>query len=776
MMMRLKHFSICLLAIVTLMVVSNNSVYAIDKGTKSDYVNKTGSHWGAWEAIDSNTAYGVNATNLLTGLKTDHCNKFKKLAEAKYVNPQIIGKLDYSGAVSGSEYLTSGDSSFLDAGSTSEVKISIATSDNTTYTFTTFTSRLPNHTCVIDGEEVEHNGISKNSIPSDCSYYADKDIYKKQYDSYTGAVNLIKKIQENTIMGLVAGSVGSGFNVGTVYSQQQQSLSSITSFEGDGYDFSSMGSVKTSFDYYISPIFGKLSLTEEPKLPTTPEGWVGLLNTVPDAIVEGTVNINETFLKFREGLAEDKINDKGLKITNSVTFPNGAKAVSGVTGSEKPKSVLSYNMKVAVPYIFRKYNNNYKLDANNLRILDDVYFCIYNNNVVDSKFNSLANLQTLELSRAQVYLYYQVVDGYKQGVVLIGQFHEVVADINNSMLYATGRKIGFSNGYSDLLTLNKANTNLMYSVGSVSNSGKNGFLPKNVAFLVGEEEAKLLKENGSTNPEAVANGTTTFNRVTLSKADAQLFINTSANHTSINENPDYFKVIIEFGKVKKTSAKATDTEASGIEVADTEETSTPIEGVEETEDDGSLAAFMLYRNNRYINDADLISWLSTSEAHSIPYVDADALLSKIRGDFTESMDTLDYDDWLKMQDIKEELQHNKDMLLVRVINVLSIILGVSLICFSILLVLAYWIDIFNTLTTFSFLFIISRGNLYPISSKDTIPYIQKSTGATKFVDFWGLLLIAGICCGVGILFLQVEDVIRVILWLYNYLMTTLGGR
>lgn len=766
-MMRLKHFSICLLVIAAITGVSINSVYAIDKGASSDYINKTGSHWGAWDAIDANTAYGVNATNLLSGLKTDHCNKFKKLAEDKYVNPQIVGKLNYSGAVSGYKYLTSGDSSFLEAGSTNEVKVSITASDNTTYTFTTFTSKLPNHTCTVDGEEVDHNGISKNSIPSDCSYYADRVVLGKQYDSYTGAVNLIKKIQENTIMGLVAGSVGSGFNVGTVYSQQQQSLSSITSFAGDGYDFNKSGSIKTSFEYYISPIFGKLSLTEEPKLPTTPEGWVGLLGTVPDAIVEGTVNINETFLKFREGLAEDKINDKGLKITNTVTFPNGAKAVSGVTGSEKPKSVLSYNMKVAVPYIFKKYNNNYKLDTYNLRILEDVYFCIYNNNVVDSKFNSLANLQTLELSRAQVYLYYQVVDGYKQGVVLIGQFHEVVTDINNSILYATGRKIGFANGYSELLTLNKANANLMYSVGSVSNSGKQGFLPKNVAFLVGEEESNLLKENGSTNPEAIANGTATFNRVTLSKAEAQLFINTSSNHTSINETPNYFKVIIEFGELKNHSMT---TEETKIE---TEETSTPEEA---TEDKNSISAFMLYRNNRYINDADLISWLSTSEAQSVPYVDANALLSKIKGDFTESMDALEYDDWLKMQDIKKELQHNKDMQLVRVINVLSIVLGVFLICFAVLLVLAYWVDIFNTFTSFSFLYVISRGNLYPISNRDTMPYVREATGATKFVDFWGLLIIAGVCCGIGILFLQVETVIAFILWIYNYLMTTLGGR
>lgn len=665
-----------------------------------------------------------------------------------------------------------------------------------TYKFSTFTSKYGIPVTKIDSEGEKYPDteyVSKNAIesfvnnpPSDV-YSVDMtfseeqyDLFNEEYIIYSDTMEALKKIDTTIRLGVLAGSIGAGYNVGTVYSTTQISLYDAMKLqENETYDFKNAGALKYSFSYYMNPLAGKLDFIDSP-IPTDVPTWVSYLegHEVREFISDYNILIAEEFVAFESGLSEDQINEQGMKKTKKANFKNGVKALTDVGKSKTPGSVLSYNMKIAYPYIFYKVGGNYKLLTSSLKVDNEYLYCIYNDRVYNNKFEEITNRLELGIDRTQLFLYYQIdPSGNYVGVVLVGAFDEGVIDTStndNGTLYATGRKIGFNNGYSDLLTFNRANPQLMFST---SEGGKRGYLPKNVAFLPTDEETKAIETNMTIVPEAVSQGKAKYEVITIPSNDVILSeLSQMEKHDLINSEPDAFKIHILFTQIINKKGKEELEEKTEDEGSSTN-TSTNNNIDEQIEELGlSHYAFIIIRNNRYINDSELISWLQTDTARSITYVDADTLLKKITGDFIDELEKLTYEDWLKMQEIKSELQYNKDTWLIRVLNVVSIVMGVFLIIFAILICLAYWIDIFNTLTDFSILQFISFGNLYPVENKDLLPYISEEKSATKYVTFKDVLVIAGICCGLAVLFMNVTTLISWIVQLYNYIMFVLGGK
>lgn len=609
----------------------------------------------------------------------------------------------------------------------------------------------------------------------------DYKILETQYKIAQDTLKGVEDIYEALELGLIAGSIGSGYNVGTVYSTTQISLAdAMTEDEsGNGYDFKNQNALKTAFAYYMNPLLGKVEFLSDGSgeksavIPTDIAGWKDKVSTLnPDFINDHDVVINSEFTAFESGLSEDAINANGLKKTKKANFTNGVKALTDVGTSKTPGSVISYNMKIAYPYIFYKVGNNYKLHTKNLKLEEDYQYCIYDDYIRDNEFNKITNRDSIGISRDQLFLYYQFnSEGQYIGVLLIGSFDEGVIDTSeadNGRLYATGRKIGFNNGYSDLLVFNDANPMLMYST---SDGGKKGYLPKNAAFLLDDTEVEVVMNNMTVHPQAIVEGKAEFLPLTIpSNKEILNDLKSMGNHDVINTEPQMFKFNIVFTQIiNETGSKDAE------EINEANGTSDPLTDKEKEEMGLSHYAFVMLRNNRYINDAELIAWLKTNNARSIPYVDAEGLLDKITGDFLDGLEKLTYEDWLSMQNIKSELENNKDMWLIRVLNVMAIVMGVFLIIFAILICLAYWIDIFNTLADFSILQFISFGNLYPVENKDLIPYVSESKSSTKYVTFKDVLIIAGICCGIGIIFMNTFTLVSWIVYLYNYIMTTLGG-
>lgn len=195
-----------------------------------------------------------------------------------------------------------------------------------------------------------------------------------------------------------------------------------------------------------------------------------------------------------------------------------------------------------------------------------------------------------------------------------------------------------------------------------------------------------------------------------------------------------------------------------------------------TDKDADYRGLVIYRNNAYISDdALLVSWLGSDSAMAMTDVDAEFLLKLINGEIGLEDDVLAYEDWVRMQEIKGELDSTFRSKLISIINIFSIILGYFIIIYSITLMLAYWFDIVNTVFEFSLLKVLSGGRLYAIPNKDALDYISSYAGDDlKFVTYVHMFIIMLMGIFVGLIFIFVSPVINFILWLY-YLVTGIAG-
>lgn len=791
-----------LFCFIVIAVLCSPPVHAIDMFSPNDALK-----YGVYqsETVDGGTKISIGGTlrdfeQILKTARTEYCKKFQACAEEKYAHKAIIGKTIVTmGSVTkeypltNKEYGDSLDSKDNVSGFNDEkIEVRIELSENYKYTFQTYN---PYMECVVgcsikvgeDGVERHHTEYGIVSKSSAGRYQNlsphEGECFNAWSDTEVEYLETMGGVADNTLeglnsladavrVGLVAGSVGSGYNVGTVYSNSQISLTNAMEKTANGYyDFKTTSGLKSTFEYYMNPLLGKADflLTNNGVIPSTIEEWTAYIEraTQNSDFVSGyEIILNPVFDAFESSLTDDgRVNSQGLKKTENINFSNGVKNIKDIATSRKPKSVISYNMKIALPYIFyQSSGDRYKLDMNQLRLLDGYSYCVSNDFMyaLDGSgvvTESVANINSLELNRDQLFLYKYVSGGNTYGVILVGQFHEGVLDTTTGLTYATGRNIGFNNGYSDMLTLNSSNVNLMYSIGSLSNSGRNGFLPRNVAFPVSESEIAGIQsfnnsQSSSQGSQDSGSQGSTAKPLELSNDSAISYVEDKQHHAGI-DTPRYFKIIVGFEELKnhqETTDTTTSTQTS------------------QTGEKSELKGFVIYWNNYYVNDSDLLSWLRSNEAHGITYVDADTLIAKITGDFSDSMQDVSYDAWQKMKDIRAELEARAERKWYSAFNVLSMCMGVFLIIFAILLCLAYWIDIFNTFVDVSLLYLISFGNMYSIWDKETIPYIQESKGATKFVTFPQVLLRAFVLIAVGVMLIDVTKIISLILFLYQYIM------
>lgn len=770
---------------VLLVLLCTSQVFAIDMFSPTEELK-----YGVYQSDGSSVSVGGSLRDfneILKTARTEYCKKFQACAEDKYANKAIIGKVEIESNGVTKEYpITNKDfSDSLESESDvsgfndTEYEVKIGLSDSYNYTFQTYNIYM---SCVVGcsvDDEGKHHAQSGVILKSEAGRYQNLnphagENYNPWSDEEVDYLETLGGIGENTIsglqsiadaarLGLIAGSVGSGYNVGTIYSNNQISLSNAMEKQDNGYyDFKSTSGLKSTFEYYMNPLLGKVDFLESNGgvIPSTVAEWTVFMEKSSSEIefIQGyEIILNPVFDSFESSLSDDgRINSQGLKKTENVSFSNGVSNIKDISTSRKPKSVISYNMKIALPYIFyQSAGDRYKLDMNQLRVLDGYTYCVSNNFMYQQDATgvmgeSIGNINTLELSRDQLFIYKYVTGGYTYGVILVGQFHEGILDTTTGLTYATGRNIAFNNGYSDMLTLNSSNANLMYSIGSLSNRGRSGFLPVNVAFPVSDEEVQSLTEYQQQKDDEAK-------PLELSNTGAIGFVEDKKNHVGIG-SPKYFKIVVGFEELKNHQEVDETTESS--EPSSTEQ----IQG-------GNQKGFVIYWNNYYVNEADLLSWLRSNEAHSITYVDADTLIAKITGDFTDDLEEVSYDTWQKMKDIRHSLENRKENKWVSGFSILSMCMGIFCIIVAILLCLAYWVDIFNTFVDFSILHTISFGNMYPVWDKEITPHVAEKKGATHFVTFPQVLARAFALCVVGCFLLNITKVMALILFLYQYILS-----
>lgn len=107
------------------------------------------------------------------------------------------------------------------------------------------------------------------------------------------------------------------------------------------------------------------------------------------------------------------------------------------------------------------------------------------------------------------------------------------------------------------------------------------------------------------------------------------------------------------------------------------------------------------------------------------------------------------------------------------INVICMVFGVLLIFYSILLMMAYWLDMFNVLMDFSVLNFMTNKRLYPIYSSEDTSYLNGGEDV-KYVTFWNMLLIMLIGIAFGVAFIYATPIIKMLVYIYFNIIEWVG--
>ena len=188
-----------------------------------------------------------------------------------------------------------------------------------------------------------------------------------------------------------------------------------------------------------------------------------------------------------------------------------------------------------------------------------------------------------------------------------------------------------------------------------------------------------------------------------------------------------------------------------------------------------VKGFYIYRNNAYAEDKDLIKWLKTDEAKAMTDVKAEALLKVITGSMEKlEKKKLTFEEWQRMQEIKQELDTPLKASLISWSKIFSIIFGLVLIIYAVALVIAYLLDIVNIFMETSILGLLTFGKLYSVESVDVIDHNLGGENV-KYVTKWYVILLSIVTIGLGLMFIFVTPLVELIVYLFYFFEGLLGG-
>lgn len=580
------------------------------------------------------------------------------------------------------------------------------------------------------------------------------------------AKTAINQIKEEIKLGIIAAYIDAGFNVFSAYSPSQMPLSTVMVADGELFKFKenlSSSQLSYSLDYFMHPALGKISGIAVPK---EEKDWRLVATGTYTATYKpvGSTTTEILSINFGDFLAEDKISLKVCdgytdfiagkgdgretldEMGNTRQLDQGVKKFSGTSTVDGPKNYIDYGMTVMLPDIFvaTKATGFFGLKSDSVKNLslhkftvdgaDEVRLSLrndtfykYSNNGTVQKFLTCADIQ---LQREHIVLYNYNSGGalgsttnppVYTGIVIPLQYWEGVANTKKDSnanppeddVYFTGRTVVLDNSYSGKLPFFDTNRDILFL--DTTTSGKEGISGSYFAFS--SKEATW---------------------------DSAFYLD-SANHVAYNSTPNSFRFIIDF---KSASATNSEDNAQG---------------------------FVIIRNNAYVKDESLLQWLDSDKAKSIPFVKAAVLKAKILGEFSAGQRELTFADWQNMQRIKQELDAENEGALVSVIRVICIIFGVFLVVFAVLIIMAYWFDVFNTFLDFSLIQLISMGRMYPVSSKEESKYMMPTSMSVKYVTFKDILKIAVISVFVGVGFMYFTPILTFLYNIFAFLSYRFGG-
>lgn len=191
-----------------------------------------------------------------------------------------------------------------------------------------------------------------------------------------------------------------------------------------------------------------------------------------------------------------------------------------------------------------------------------------------------------------------------------------------------------------------------------------------------------------------------------------------------------------------------------------------------TAPDAPPGIYIIRNNSTVRKDRALIGWLQAGAGQEKGTYPKE-LLSIIL-EMKEEIKQLSFEETYRMQQIREELEREKDNIWYDATTMISVMLGYLLITYAVLVVVIYWFDVFNVYTRGSILMVISFGKWYPVSDKANL-HIPKNQTNPKYVDFKDILIRAGIIIVIAVMFIRITPIISFIVNIKNEIAVRLGG-
>ena len=180
----------------------------------------------------------------------------------------------------------------------------------------------------------------------------------------------------------------------------------------------------------------------------------------------------------------------------------------------------------------------------------------------------------------------------------------------------------------------------------------------------------------------------------------------------------------------------------------------------------------LVRNNYYATDTSLVNWLSSDAAKGIPYVKAEELLKLLTSSSTAENNILSYEDFTKMEAIREKLEHYHDNDIYSFVHKVIIILGFLIVFYGAILLLAFFFDLYDIGFNINLLGKLTFGKLKACSMSD-YEYVANSTDYV-YVTWKKILLRVFACFFIGLFLVEYETLITYIIFIYQYFMDLAG--
>lgn len=555
-------------------------------------------------------------------------------------------------------------------------------------------------------------------------------VNKLTIKSTIDAVNLYKKAVRE---GLLVSSLTNSFNIYTFYPEKATPLLDLVDEDfKDGKKLetyslkTSGGKMKYSLDKFHNPLFGSLSADEIKGGDEGQEYWQSQIAKVPLKYEGGSLTYvpNEEFTTFLE--ASKKVTTLA-DLKDSLVSKNSTGVTSyksTITGkSVKPKNKVDTALVLAVPRAFSVSlddNSRYSLANSKGYSLISGYRAIITNRYIVKK------------------------DG--DTITPEGDFNDFGLDPKGLMVYyvnldkddkvsKNGRPVG-------------ALVPLWYKE-AVVKVGEGGAIAEDDFFFTGRVIKLANDYSGKMNidmenRDIMAADTKLTGKVAVKPRDFAFAVGSKLEESQSHYNLEVTPASFEF-KIGLRNK-------------------------------GEEQGLFIYRNNYYVNDKSLVDWLSTEEAKAMTEVDAEKLLELIQGGMDSGKKPLTYEEWVRMQEIRAELDVSFKSKVISAMNVLMIVFGFFLIFYVVFMMLAYLIDIFNVFMETSLLMLMTGNRLYPVppSEAEFIDGNSSEEGA-KYVTFWYMLILMGIGILIGCLFIYGEWLINFITFLYIKVTEWVGG-